>query len=441
MANSSGRIKELAKTLSDLIDKEYANLTEIRLKLFEELEQERDATQFDYERRYVELKELEKEVNRKKELLEEKEKIDLEFVMKNNDVIKVNVSGQIFQMKRKTLTSPFPDSFLARLFSGRWDDNIERDGEGNFFLDMDPWGFSMLINYFREKGMETPDSVATFPFIPLEKRDSFLNMLDYLGLRHHLQVRGQDDIEKGKASAWWDWRLKKNKTADLTPQSSPVPTPSRPVSLSTTEASVERKKEKIEKKEKEKQGLHLDDLHDEDAPADAPLLIPQELTNIVVEPRGWSKMIFHPNAVFDGPSVTLPDTRSEQGAAAVRGVRGFSGGMHSWSIEILSVSDPSYIGFVSDTWSHVHRAVGKCYQSWSVSSNGKVWVERREDEEHVIEFGNGAQMMFVVDMDKKTVNVMINGRQYPNLFTGLPDVIYPAVSNSRAPCSYAIRYP
>lgn len=43
----------------------------------------------------------------------------------------------------------FEDSMLAAKFSGRWDDSMEKDRDGNVFVDQDPESFMKLISYLR----------------------------------------------------------------------------------------------------------------------------------------------------------------------------------------------------------------------------------------------------------------------------------------------------
>eukprot|EP00397_Hematodinium_sp_SG-2012_P055369 GEMP01067518.1.p1 GENE.GEMP01067518.1~~GEMP01067518.1.p1 ORF type:complete len:293 (+),score=59.56 GEMP01067518.1:218-1096(+) len=204
----SGQIRALAAELCEVIDNEYSELRMTKTKLFEELEQERQALQAEYQTKFAELAEMEKEITRKGESLEKLEQLNLAFVGRDNDVLKLNVSGEMFQLH------------VLHFSRMRWDENIEKDAEGNYFLDLDPWGFGVLLTYFREKGMETPESPAVFPFVPREKRDSFLNLLEYLGLRAYLEVRDPADIDKTCSnSSWWRWRLSRRKS----PSSPPSP--------------------------------------------------------------------------------------------------------------------------------------------------------------------------------------------------------------------------
>jgi hypothetical protein len=50
------------------------------------------------------------------------------------DVLRFNVGGARIDVLRRTLTS-VEGSMLAAKFSGRWDDSLEKDADGNFFID------------------------------------------------------------------------------------------------------------------------------------------------------------------------------------------------------------------------------------------------------------------------------------------------------------------
>lgn len=69
----------------------------------------------------------------------------------DNDVIQLNVGGRTdIAVIRNTLTQ-FEDSMLAAKFSGRWDDSMEKDRDGNIFIDQDPENFMILINFLRTR--------------------------------------------------------------------------------------------------------------------------------------------------------------------------------------------------------------------------------------------------------------------------------------------------
>lgn len=66
---------------------------------------------------------------------------------------------------RTTLTH-FKDWILASRFSGRWDDSIEKDKDGNFFIDQDPKVFGVLLKYLRQGDQGKGDDIEIPPPSP-----------------------------------------------------------------------------------------------------------------------------------------------------------------------------------------------------------------------------------------------------------------------------------
>ena len=101
----------------------------------------------------------------------------------SSDVIHLNVGGCTkVAVLRRTLTSF--DSMLATRFSGRWDDSIEKDRDGNFFIDQPPELFVPLLNYLRAKMVETPRAppVVSPLFHVAEEEKGFFRIVEYYGL-------------------------------------------------------------------------------------------------------------------------------------------------------------------------------------------------------------------------------------------------------------------
>ena len=98
------------------------------------------------------------------------------------DVLHLNVGGTKTTVLRMTLTS-VPGSMLASRFSGRWDDSIEKDKDGDFFVDQEFFLFDKMITYLRNKAngsdkfpMKSPEIIIS------EKRDDFYRMVEYYGM-------------------------------------------------------------------------------------------------------------------------------------------------------------------------------------------------------------------------------------------------------------------
>ena len=78
------------------------------------------------------------------------------------DVLRLNIGGTKCHASRKTLCI-YEKSLLAARFSGRWDDSIDKDEDGCFFIDHPPELFMPLLNYLRAKAIEMPRDQFTIP--------------------------------------------------------------------------------------------------------------------------------------------------------------------------------------------------------------------------------------------------------------------------------------
>ena len=123
-----------------------------------------------------ELAEREADFNRRVNLYE----ADHPSMGKDTDLLQLNVGGNCnIAVMRRTLTQ-FEDSVLAAQFSGRWDESMEKDRDGNIFIDQDPEQFLLLVNYLRlrmnNQSRQVPDKHLPKPTY------SFCYMLEYYGL-------------------------------------------------------------------------------------------------------------------------------------------------------------------------------------------------------------------------------------------------------------------
>ena len=99
----------------------------------------------------------------------------------DNDIIELNVGGHKLTTKRSTLCQ-VEGSLLASMFSGRWEDSLERDKDGAIFFDFNPQYFLAILDYLRAKKIATPENPAPLPKVAEEQAKSFNNLLGYLGL-------------------------------------------------------------------------------------------------------------------------------------------------------------------------------------------------------------------------------------------------------------------
>jgi hypothetical protein len=68
------------------------------------------------------------------------------------------------------------------MFSGRWEDSLERDQDGAIFLDFNPQYFLVILDYLRAKKIATPENPAPLPKVAEDQAKNFNNLLEYLGL-------------------------------------------------------------------------------------------------------------------------------------------------------------------------------------------------------------------------------------------------------------------
>ncbi|CAB3980902.1 Chaperone dnaK2 [Paramuricea clavata] len=99
----------------------------------------------------------------------------------DNDIIHLNVGGHKLTTKRSTLCQ-VEGSVLASMFSGRWEDSLERDQDGTIFFDFNPQYFLVILDYLRTKKIATPENPTPLPKVPEEQAKSFNTLLEYLGL-------------------------------------------------------------------------------------------------------------------------------------------------------------------------------------------------------------------------------------------------------------------
>ena len=106
--------------------------------------------------------------------------------MSDNDIINLNVGGKKLTTRRSTLCQ-VKNSLLATMFSGRWEDNIERDQDGAVFFDFNPQHFIIILDYLRLKKIATPEN-PPLPKVPKDQRDSFNLLVQYLGLSNEISA-------------------------------------------------------------------------------------------------------------------------------------------------------------------------------------------------------------------------------------------------------------
>ena len=67
----------------------------------------------------------------------------------DEDILELNVAGEIITVKRGTLLVAPPQSVLHAMFSGRWDDSLSKDSAGRPYLEFSPLLFKKLVAHLR----------------------------------------------------------------------------------------------------------------------------------------------------------------------------------------------------------------------------------------------------------------------------------------------------
>ncbi|XP_046851096.1 uncharacterized protein LOC124444516 isoform X1 [Xenia sp. Carnegie-2017] len=132
--------------------------------------------------------------SREKRLTDEKTKM-MQIDNKSDDVISLNIGGESMTCLRSTLCQ-IDGSLLASMFSGRWEDRLTKDKDGNVFLDYDPECFKFILNYLRAKKMQSPERQAIIPSPPQEKNNDYWILINYLGLENEFLKRSERRLRK-----------------------------------------------------------------------------------------------------------------------------------------------------------------------------------------------------------------------------------------------------
>ena len=114
----------------------------------------------------------------------EKERMETVSV-RDDDIILLDVSGLKLKTTRSTLCQ-VEGSLLASMFSGRWEDSVQRDKDGAVFLDFNSQHFTVILDYLRVKKIASPDNPAPLPQVPGNQQKEFNILVEYLGLTDEL---------------------------------------------------------------------------------------------------------------------------------------------------------------------------------------------------------------------------------------------------------------
>ncbi|CAD7975042.1 unnamed protein product [Amoebophrya sp. A25] len=483
---SGERFSQLAAELYVEVELQAKNLRENAAQIRKDMDRDKAAMDREFQERFEALRREQEDFEREKQQM-------LQIPARENDVLSINAGGIPFMMKRSLLTDVFPQSYLARMFSGRWEQSIERDPQ------VDPQSFDLIVNYLRDKRMETPERPAAVPVVHPDKKESFDNLLNYLGLVGEIPTRASAHAAITAGGAYggagahggggttpssssnqygWGTSIRGHTTPALQYNRGEggyaTPTGANGGGGAGQHQIVEHgrilaQRETVAPGSSRGNGNYNDALGgkvsktttdpgtgEEGAGSSsaAESTQPERTTGVspaapTTQPAtvrksvpGWSKRYAHPSvSVEEGGICKIPATNDHGSAAAVRATRGFNKSVHAWQIVVQKVSDYSYVGFVDDTWNHFQSCIGKSMGSWGIASNGILYAQRNQtDSPQVTRFYDQSVLEFVVDLDSRACHVTIDGVKHERVFTDLPKTLYPAVSNCRSPAIYKVTF-
>eukprot|EP00747_Dinoflagellata_sp_TGD_P184199 gnl/TRDRNA2_/TRDRNA2_39628_c0_seq1.p1 gnl/TRDRNA2_/TRDRNA2_39628_c0~~gnl/TRDRNA2_/TRDRNA2_39628_c0_seq1.p1 ORF type:complete len:351 (+),score=77.01 gnl/TRDRNA2_/TRDRNA2_39628_c0_seq1:64-1116(+) len=147
-------------------------------------------------------------VERLREELEAEKRAMTKLGASRNDVIGLNLGGEQTVMVKRSLLLQFEGTMLAQMFSGRWEDQLDRDKDRNVFLDYSAKVAMPLIECLRLHRDMPPGQIAPQPKIRPEDRTSWDSMLDVMGLRHIFSITRFTGIKTNvNISDLFGWRL------------------------------------------------------------------------------------------------------------------------------------------------------------------------------------------------------------------------------------------
>jgi hypothetical protein len=116
-----------------------------------------------------------------REAFEEEKAVMNKLPTQGDQIVELNIGGENITTHRSTLCA-VQGSMLAAMFSGRWEEQLQKDKDGRYFLDHDPYCVRKIIDFLRSKKIEDPDDPMPLPIINPEKKNEFSRIVKYLGL-------------------------------------------------------------------------------------------------------------------------------------------------------------------------------------------------------------------------------------------------------------------
>ena len=196
---------EMAVKLSQLEETKLCAQEEIEAKL-QALEASKIMAQEELRKEIEQQRRVfDEEIKSEKSALEEKEQsLEREMARMNtlgegtHDLVHINVGGDLVTVKRSTLCQ-HKGSVLANMFSGRWEQKLDRDDDGRVYFDFNPKHFHVILNHLRHTAFSK--CYGNRPFllssVPLP-RAAFWDLVRFLGLETAFAECDHVEVKKGQ---------------------------------------------------------------------------------------------------------------------------------------------------------------------------------------------------------------------------------------------------
>lgn len=99
-----------------------------------------------------------------------------------SDIVTLNVGGERLVQRRRSTLCAVDGSYLAARFSGRWENEVDRDEAGRHFLNYPPDLVMPVLDYLSMRETEGPGRFVPLPAGPPSGRPQFEAMLRFFGL-------------------------------------------------------------------------------------------------------------------------------------------------------------------------------------------------------------------------------------------------------------------
>lgn len=123
-----------------------------------------------------------------------------------DDIVEINAGGKVIAAKRSTLTR-LKGTRLEALFSGRWDNKLQRDSNERIFLDVNPVCFQAIVDYLNELAISSEDNPPARPSVDKEHEHILGHQLGLFGLCDDLVQTLDSNIimDKKHATKLHEW--------------------------------------------------------------------------------------------------------------------------------------------------------------------------------------------------------------------------------------------